>query len=93
MFNQKFTEFKKAITQLFGYKIELKGAGGDLYMLYPQPVSRERYFVFQYDKKRDAILLLDSPYARQWQPHLDRHLAQRGSYPAFMAAVMADLTA
>eukprot|EP01126_Amoeba_proteus_P036672 TRINITY_DN3741_c0_g2_i5.p1 TRINITY_DN3741_c0_g2~~TRINITY_DN3741_c0_g2_i5.p1 ORF type:complete len:613 (+),score=192.37 TRINITY_DN3741_c0_g2_i5:414-2252(+) len=88
VFDRKFVEFKKAIKQIFGYRIELLGEKASIYRLYPHHTpNKDCFFLLEYDGHNDSIALLDSKYAALWQKELEYYLGECHSYPAFLAAI------
>lgn len=80
-------EFKKAMRQIFGYRVDLLGEKANLYRLHPSNVSKEYHFLLEYDGRTDSISLLDTPYMEYWQEELQYYLGECHSYPAFLSAI------
>lgn len=55
VFNKKIVEFKRVVTLVFGYRIELKGEYGDQYFFYPTlEQHKDKCFVLQYNRQSGA---------------------------------------
>jgi len=88
VFEKKVVEFKKAIRQIFGYRIELLGETGDLYRLFPTLTKgKDNFLLFQYNRTNDTIALCSSDYTALWTKEFDFYLGKCDSYPGYMAAI------
>eukprot|EP01125_Pyxidicula_operculata_P012748 TRINITY_DN4195_c3_g2_i2.p1 TRINITY_DN4195_c3_g2~~TRINITY_DN4195_c3_g2_i2.p1 ORF type:complete len:234 (-),score=59.11 TRINITY_DN4195_c3_g2_i2:2-703(-) len=93
VYSSKLTIFKRVLSQLFGYKIELKG-NGEVFLVYPidhihtKDINKDKYFQIVYDEKSDQLSLSDTPYAAEVKSLVDTYLKKHNNFAFLMASVI-----
>ncbi|CAL1287787.1 unnamed protein product [Larinioides sclopetarius] len=84
----KSTEFREAVYQLLGYRIDVPMA--ETYKLsHVYADSRDDYLLFKINS--EGIQLVETEYSKQVSDKMETYLHQHDSFPAFLASLTMDL--